>query len=76
MPSETVVNFNNDETTTDYYTECCEENGIVVPANIADNPYPGRQPQSYSGGCQDGDYDSRCNDSPSTAVVAAMEWLS
>ena len=55
MPSETVVNFNNDETATDDYTEYCEENGIVVPANIADNPDPGRQPQSDSNGSQDGD---------------------
>ena len=39
MSSETVVNFYNDETGGDDFTECCEENGIVVPADIADDPY-------------------------------------
>ena len=47
MSSETIVNFYDDETGADDFTECCEQNGIVVPAEIADDPYPGRESQSY-----------------------------
>ena len=53
MSSETVVNFYEDETGADDFAECCEQNAIVVPADIADNPYPSGESQSYSEGCQE-----------------------
>lgn len=48
MSSETVVNFCDDETSADNFAEYCKQNGIVVPADIADNPYPSGESQSYS----------------------------
>ena len=53
MSSETVVNLYDDETSGDDFTECCEQNGIVVPADIADHPYPSPESQSYSNGYQE-----------------------
>lgn len=53
MSSKTVVNFYDNETRADDFTECCEQDSIVVPADITDNPCPSRQSQSYSHGCQE-----------------------
>ena len=73
MSSKTVVNFYDNETSADNFTECCEQNGIVVPADIANNPYSSRQSQSYSHEIQKRGDDFRCNDPSSPVVIFAMK---
>lgn len=73
VPSKTVVNLYDNETTGDDFTERCEENGIIVPADIADNPCPSRQSQSYSHGCQERGDDFQRNDSSTMVVIFVLE---
>ena len=73
MPSKTVVNFYEDDTSADDFTEYCEQHGIVVPADIVDDPYPSGESESYSEACQERRDDFCCNDSSPLVVISVVE---
>ena len=48
MSSEAVVNFDNNESAADDDTQGRTENGIVVPADTSNNPYPNGHSEGYN----------------------------
>ena len=72
VSSKAVVDLYDDETIADDYTNCCEQNGVVVRADTADNPYSSGHSQNYNNGCQDCDYERCCENSSLTVPISIM----
>ena len=71
VPSKSVMYLNNDERASNYDADSCEENGVVVPTNVSNNPNPGRHAQSDHYASQRGDK-IRGDDDTSLAVLVSI----
>ena len=64
----------NDESASDDDTDGCEKNGVVVPANVSDDPDPGRHAQCDHYAGQHCDKVGGDDDTSLAILVAIGRW--